>query len=194
MRLPNPILACIVALVLAAPVIADDKPTEKSADAEQVQLGAKPGPEHKQLQRLVGEWECVVHSYQPGSDKATESKAKAKITSIMGGLFVQQNFQGEMEGVKFRGRGVNGYDATRKKFIGTWIDSMSTNIMTTEGEYDAKTHSLVEIGKTVMPEGAMTLKMVSKYESNDKFTMSMYMIEGDAEIKMMVIDYSRKKE
>lgn len=167
------------------------KETEPPAEA---QGGAKPGPEHKQLHRLVGEWDCVVVTYVPGSDEGTEAKAKAKITSIMGGLFIQQNFQGEMEGTKFRGRGVSGYDTTRKKFIGTWIDSMSTNIMTTEGEYDEKTHSLTEIGKTVFPEGAMTLKMVSQYESNDKFTMTMHMVQGDDEIKMMEIHYTRKKE
>lgn len=198
MRITNLVCTILFLAYISGAVVADDlqsKPQEKPTEgtAEQGQLPAKPGPEHKHLQRLVGDWECEVHTFQPGQDEATKSAAKAKIISLLGGLFIQQNFQGEMEGVKFRGRGVTGYDQVQKKFVGTWIDSTNSSMMVTKGDYDVKTNTLTELGKMSGPTGEMTFKMVSKFESNNKFNMTMFMVQEGADVKFMRIDYTRKK-
>ena len=45
--------------------------------------------------------------------------------SVTGGLWVASTFQGDFGGMTFEGRGQFGYDPAKKKYVGTWIDSMS---------------------------------------------------------------------
>src|SRR5262245_37478692 len=115
--------------LLASPVLlADDKPGDTKAkdgqapDMEQMMKKmeelAAPGPEHKILTALVGEWEAQAQCYMAGPDAApTVSKGIAKTKWILGGRFVQEEFDGEMMGKKFHGLGLTGYDKFNKKYI-----------------------------------------------------------------------------
>ena len=51
----------------------------------------------------------------------------------------------------FEGRGQFGYDPAKKKYVGTWIDSMSPTLRVLEGTYDAKTKTLTYKGDGVCP-------------------------------------------
>ena len=52
---------------------------------------------------------------------------------LAGGLWLISTFEGEFGGAKFEGRGQFGYDASKGKYVGTWIDSMSPNMSLLEG-------------------------------------------------------------
>jgi hypothetical protein len=53
---------------------------------------------------------------------------------ICDGLWLVSDFEGSSG---FGGHGVHGYDVEKKKYVGTWIDSMSTLLHAKEGEWDA---------------------------------------------------------
>ena len=99
----------------------------------QAQEFPKPGPEHEQLKELEGTWDAVM---EMGGQK---SKATATYKSICGGMWMQSDFQGDLGGIKFQGHGLDGYDLTKKKHVGVWVDSMSSAPMHFEGNYDPKT-------------------------------------------------------
>jgi hypothetical protein len=156
---------------------------------------AQPGEEHKQLRRLVGDWKIETKSFYPDPEKPTTSEGSATFRMLLGGRYLQQRFEGTFEGQEFRGMGLSGYDNAKKKYVGAWIDTMGTGIMATEGTYDEKKHELVETGVSSTPMGEQKFKMVSQYQSNDKFTFTMYMVDPNGqETKMMEMTYTRQAE
>ncbi len=148
------------------------------------------------LESDLGQWECAVRLYtdpnaEPETSKAQESSHK------IGEMWVVGEFKGEMFGSPFHGASQFTYDAIKKKYIGTWIDSSSPNMTKMEGTWDAKSKTLTMFGTAQEPTGdTMKTKLVTQYKEADTRTMTMYMAApggGDDWIKMMVVDYTRKK-
>jgi hypothetical protein len=100
----------------------------------------KPGPEHEILKMDVGTWDATVEMIPaPGAPPMT-SKGVEVNTLGCGGLCIITDFKGElMPGVTFHGHGTMTWDAGKKKYVGSWTDSMSGGLSLTEGTWDAKT-------------------------------------------------------
>ena len=170
-----------VVLSLAVLVLAAFAPTAWA------QPEVKPGPEHALLQEAVGTWEATMKS-PDGREMAGTSKA----VSACGGLWVLSEFHMDFGGQKFEGRGTDGYDTDKKKYVSIWVDSMSTAPMIFEGDYDkqAKTLTMTATGKG--PDGKPAkFKSVSNM---DHHSFKMYLCGPDgSENLMMTIEYRRKK-
>jgi len=134
----------------------------------------KPGPEHEILDRDAGSWdatvEIMVPNAPPAVSKGTETNAWGP-----GGLWLITDFKSEMMGQPFQGHGVTGYDPAKKKYVGTWVDSMTSSLSISESTYDKATSSMV--GWSEAPD--LTGKMVrttgvTEYKDPDTriFTMS----------------------
>jgi hypothetical protein len=165
-------LAGFVAAALAAPVAAQE--------------AAKPGPEHELLKKQVGEWTTVM--------KFGGMESKGAVTNKMdlGGLWLCSTFEGEVFGQKFSGRGMDTYDAARKKYVGLWIDSMSTSPLVMEGTYDADKKVLTMTGEGPGMDGKPQ-KMRSTTEMPDADTIKFAMYMGDGKEPAFTITYKRKK-
>lgn len=149
----------------------------------------KPGPEFDHLKSLVGTWEAAVKS------PAGDSKGTMTYKMELGGLWLVGNFEGEFGGQKFEGKGLDTYDATKKKYVSIWIDSMGTSPMTTEGTFDKDTKTMTMTGDMAGPDGKPTkVKTVTTLKDKDNVVMLMYMggKEGKGE-EMMTITYTKKK-
>ncbi len=154
---------------------------------------ATPGPEHESFKHMVGKWKTEVKSYEsPDGPQTTHGSATFKL--LLGGRFVQQNFKGEFGGAKFEGVGITGYDNAQKKYVGVWMDSMGTGIMHTEGEFDPKTKTMTETGKSLSPIGMMTMKMVGKHADDGKFLFTIYTLTPEGDQKLMEITYTRVQD
>lgn len=151
----------------------------------------QPGPEHEMLKQTAGEWTCLCKM----SD-GTESKGASSAKMECGGLWLVSNFEGEFGGTKFQGKGLDSYDAAKKKFIGIWVDSMTTSPMMLEGTYDEKTKTMTMTGEGKMPDGTLAKhRLVTKFTDKDHHSFEMFMIGPDGkEMSMMTIDYTRVPE
>jgi hypothetical protein len=113
----------------------------------------------------------------------------------LGGLWLVSEFEGEFGGLKFKGRGLDTYDAAKKKYVSVWADSMSTTPMMMEGTYDEKAKTLTLAGEGPGMDGPKT-KYKSVLETKDDdtmlFTMSSPGKNGKDEV-MINITYKRKK-
>lgn len=168
--------------VLAAPAIAfgQDFPQPQVTDA------------HKVLRKDVGVWKAEMKIYTaPGADPIKSSGTERN--RLIGGLWLISNFTGDFEGQKFNGHGQFGYDIDKKKYIGTWVDSMSNHMSMMEGTYDEKTQTLTMTGEMAEPDGTkVKTKNVTKYEGKDKRIMKMYMQTPDGQwVESMEIVYTR---
>lgn len=165
-------IAAVLAAVLSVPAIAQE--------------GAKPGPEHEVLKRLVGTWDTTMKF------GGMESKGTVTYKMELGGLWLTGAQQGEMFGQKFEGRSLDSYDLARKKYIGVWVDSMGGAPVITEGTYDATKKTMTMAGEGPGMDGKATkYKSVTVMQDDDTVQMTMYI--GDAKEPSFTITYKRKK-
>jgi Protein of unknown function (DUF1579) len=152
----------------------------------------KPGPEQDVLKKEAGVWDASVESMMPDGKKDVSKGVETNV--MLGGLWLVTDFKGKYAGAPFEGHGIIGYDANKKKYIGSWVDSMSTGISTMEQTWDAAKKTMSgwmegpdESGKMTM----MTSTTVWKDDNTRTFTMSMAGPDGK-NIDVMKITYTRK--
>lgn len=150
------------------------------------QAPATPGPEHAELKKMEGVWDATMKM------AGMESKCKATFKSTLGDLWLASDFEGEVAGQKFTGKGFDTYDAGKKKYVSIWMDSMSTSPMVLEGTMDKATKTLTMTGEGPGHDGKPTKhKTVSTMPDENTMNFAMYM--GDTKEPMFTITYKRKK-
>ena len=93
----------------------------------------KPGPEHAILAKDAGTWDAVIEMGGVGGAPAMTSKGVEVGTVGCGGLCLVVEFNAElMPGMPFSGRGLTIYDGKKKKYVGSWSDSMSGTLQISE--------------------------------------------------------------
>ncbi|HZO86608.1 MAG TPA: DUF1579 family protein, partial [Verrucomicrobiae bacterium] len=104
--------------LLAGFALASDKKADPKMEEmmKKMEAAGTPGPAHKALDSLVGDWNAEVKMWMDPAAPPNVTKATAKNTWIMGNRFVQQDFKGEFMGKPFRGMGVTGYDNMKKSY------------------------------------------------------------------------------
>ena len=158
---------------------------------------AQDSKEHDILKKDVGTWtaECKMWAAGPDADPIV-SPGKEVNRMLPGGKWMVSDFEGEFGGETFNGHGVFGYDPDKKKYVGTWIDSMSPYMMKMEGTYNDETKTMTMF-YTAKDESGQEAKgktvSVTKDEKTRVFTMYMQTAESkDDFVKMMEITYHKK--
>jgi hypothetical protein len=197
------LVATACAALLATSVQAAESPADKSvkpaakpnekpaaAGAEMPPL-PKPGPEHELLKKSVGTWDATVELCDPTGAPVSTSKGIETNALTVGGLWLVSDFRGEMMGQPFQGHGVSGFDQTKKKYVGTWVDSMSLGLALMEGTYDSKTKTMTEWMEGPDMTGKISkMKAISEWKDDDTRVFTMY--DEGKEQPSMRITYKRK--
>jgi len=170
---------------------------EQMAEMEAWAKAATPGPEHKQLEAMVGTFEVACKSWMNPDPKAPpmESKGTSTTEMIMGGRWVRTVFNGEFMGMPFEGRGIIGYDNIDKKYKSVWIDTMCTTVQVDNGTYDAATKTFAFSGEFKDPTGkTVKARWTDQVIGSDKLVMTHYHTEqGKPEAKVMELTFTRAK-
>jgi hypothetical protein len=165
--------------------------------AQQVPEIPKPGKEHAVLAREVGTWEATIKTWSSPQGEPEVTKGTETNTLLPGGLWLISAFEGKIGVMDFHGRSHNGYDTNKKKYVSSWVDSMTTSPMVREGSYDAAGQSMTLVGDTVDPAGnKSTMRIVSKYRPDGTRVSSFFMKapDNDDQFKMMEIEYVKKSK
>src|SRR5262245_8831964 len=165
--------------------------------AQEGPITIKPTPEHALLKKDVGTWDASVKSWEKPGAEAMESKAVEKNEMLPGDMWLVSHFEGAFGPIKFNGIGQAGYDPEQKKYVGTWIDSMSPYLLTTKADYDPATKTLTGTGETRDPatNKVMQTKSVARYIDDNTRTFAMYTNGPDGkEWKMLEIMYKRRAQ
>ncbi|CAN5392488.1 hypothetical protein BH09PLA1_BH09PLA1_04030 [soil metagenome] len=169
---------------------------QKEMEDKMMQAGM-PGPEHKEMMKSAGDWDAQVKFLDMATGKWSEpTKGTMHMEPIMDGRYMQMTFEGSMmmngQTMPFKGMGIMGYDNMKKKYFSTWIDSMSTMMMKSEGTKSGDTLTLMGS----MPDGMggeSKTREVMKHADADHMSYEMYCDMMGKEMKMMEISYTRKK-
>lgn len=173
-----------VALALAAGAL-----TAASVAFTQEHAMPTPTEQHKHVLQGVGTWAGTITAFIPGMPEEP-IEASESVTGI-GPFWTQSTFESTFMGAPYTGAGAFGYDLNKQKFVGTWIDSMSTHISVMEGEVDESTGKIVMHWEAPGMTGEMEKHRSETVRTDDAYTMTFFMGEGEAAMKSMVIDMKR---
>lgn len=126
----------------------------------------KPVKEHEWLERFVGEWtstsEMVV---EPGQPPVTCNGVE-RVRRI-GGFWVLSEHEATVMETRVEARLTLGYSPEKGKFVGTWIDSMTSHMWVYEGTLNdaGTTLTLLTEGPNIATPGA-----TAKYREVIEFT------------------------
>lgn len=180
---------------------AGSKPGSETSDTNQQELQKKmeaagmPGPAHKALDALVGNWKAEVTCWMEPGGSPEVSHGTAKTSWTLNGRFLEEEFQGEMNGKPFTDRTLMGYDNTKQTFNTVWISDMQTSMFTSEGKGTEGNKVITLLGKMDCPATGRKdspVKSVYRMVSPDKHIFEMYDGSKGDFAKTMEITYTRK--
>ena len=164
--------------------------------AKMMAMGA-PGAEHKVLAAREGKWTYTMKWWMVPDAAPVESTGTSDAKMIFDGRYLTEEYKGESMGMPFNGHATSGFDNTKKKYVSTWIDNMSTAITTMEGSYDAATKTFAWKGEGPDPVAGkyMPMRMVDKMVDANKGTTEFYSTDAKSgkEFKSMEMTYTRAK-
>ena len=156
----------------------------------------KPGPEHELLKADVATWDAVLEPPLGPGAPPMPSNAVEINTLGCSGLCVITDFNGESTpGETFHGHGVTTWDAVKKKYVGSWTDSMSQGLAIAETTWDpaAKKFSGWMEGPDMTGRVAKT-RSVMEYQADGTRVMTGYQPGPDGkEMQILRITYKRRK-
>jgi hypothetical protein len=170
-------------------------PDEKAMMEKWLQV-ASPGAGHKALEPLVGTWDAKITMWMAPGAPPEESTGTSENKWVLGGRFVEQRYEGNFMGQPFSGVGYTGYDNLKKKYVGTWMDTMGTTIMVSEGSADAtgKALTMTSTVDDIMTGKPTNIKNEIKIGDPDHHVMEMWGPDPTGkQFKTMEIRYTRKK-
>lgn len=172
----------------------DPKMQEMMKKAQEM---GKPGPEHKVLSDLAGDWTYKSKFWHEPNGKPEETTGTSKLKMIMGGRWLQQDIKGKAMGMPFEGMGLTGYDRVKKEYQTMFIDNMGTSAAVGKGTFDTAAKTLKETGSYSCPITEKERGYRAEWKILDKNNMaySMYGTKMDGtgpEFKTMEITYKRK--
>lgn len=151
---------------------------------------------YKQLQQDVGTWVAETTVWVT-PDAPPAKSTGSEVNKMFGTYWVASDFNCDIAGMPYQGRGYFGYDPVGKKYVGTWIDTMSPYLSVMQGNLDDKgVLTMLSKGRDPMSGEVQTSKMVSSYTDDDHRKFEMYApVPGqqDQWWKMMEVNYTRKK-
>ena len=156
---------------------------------------ATPGEGHKALEPMIGSWNVKSTMWEKPGAPPELGSGTAENSWVLGGRFVKGDFQGELGGMKFQGLGYTGYDNFKKKYVGSWMDTMGTMMMTTIGTVDpsGKVFTATSTMDDIMTGKPMTVREVTHIVDNNKHVMEMFGPDlSGKEFRMMELVYTRK--
>jgi hypothetical protein len=187
----------VASLAIADTPKAADKAAQQKAAMDAMMKAATPGDAHKKLNAMVGTFDAKIKMWMEPGAPPMESTGKAVNEWVLGGRYVQQRFDGTFMGQPFSGIGYTGYDNIRHMYTGTWMDSMSTSMMTSSGgdpDPSGKNWRFVASSMDPVSGEAVNIDERMTLLDNDHQVFEMYGPGPDgSNFKMMEITYTRKK-
>jgi hypothetical protein len=164
-----------------------------------------PGEHHKALEKRAGSWKTTMKVWMMGpGGPAMTSTGTAEVRKVLDGRFLLEEMNGEMkmpgpdgkvQSMPFKGMGMFGYDNYKNMYVGTWADSMGTQLLNYMGMSAPGSDTITCYGQMDEPMLNVSGRMV-KYEtkiiSDDKHVFSMYDLHAGPDYKVVEVTYERK--
>jgi hypothetical protein len=156
---------------------------------------ATPGAPHKRLAKLEGSWTTQTRAWMEPGQPPTESTGSCEQKMLLNGCYLQQEYRGDMMGQPFTGINLIAFDNHTKKYVSTWIDSMSSGIYVFEGAADANRKTITQECRYDDPvKGPSVWRSTTRFVNDNKVEYEMYLKpKRGREEKMMEMTLTRNR-
>ncbi len=140
-----------------------------------------PVAEHAWLEKFVGEWDTKSEAKMAPDQPPMECSGTLS-SRMLGGFWVVNEMKGGMANDPMTGVQTIGYDDATKKYVGTWVDSMTAHMWRYEGNVDASGQVLTldADGPNFISDGKLTkFQDIYEFKSKDEIVMTSKMLDDD---------------
>jgi hypothetical protein len=137
----------------------------------------------------VGTWDADV-IVRPGPGAPEQRSTGVSVQKLIGGRWLCADFRNEGSG--FEGHGIYGWDATRKAYVGTWVDPMRTFLTVMEGAWDPGTRTMTFHAEARLPDGRVLTWREQTVKDGDVQTFRQFWAMPGGEHEMMTVTYRRR--
>lgn len=155
-----------------------------------------PTEHHQKLDKFEGTFRAEVTIYM-GGDQSMQSTGTMTNSFQLGGLYLQQDYQGDPYvegGPAFAGKGYWGYNTTSQQYEGFWIDNASTTMTIEKGTLDESGTMWTMNSTFIIPGQGMEMQrrsVITLIDDNHHTMESFVTPPGQQEMKNMEIRYQR---
>jgi hypothetical protein len=168
--------------------------------AEKIRASMSPGPEHEQLAGYAGAWN--VEMRLGGGPRAKVYQGAADARMIVGGRFLQIEYQAKSPADATEGLFTIGFDKRHKRYVLVAFDNFGTYFVTSQGQREEGSDKIKMYGvddDPMMKSMGYTKEFahVLAPRSADEFALEVWMIdtrtEARREFKYIDYKFTRKK-
>ena len=157
-----------------------------------------PNENHARLAGFVGTWDTETSMWMEGpGGKAAKSKGTSEIRWLDANRWLIEESKGEMMGMPMRATTILGYDNYKTKYVSTTVNSLTTQLLTAEGNFDKDRKNLITYGTMDEPmtgEHDKCVRYVTRLVDADKFVFEVHDLAiGETNTKVVEVVYTRKK-
>ena len=193
------LVTILAALACSGAAIAQGAAAPKMSKEQQAMMAAfarmgAVGPEHKQLDYFVGDWNAVTTMWMDPKAPPQKSEGKSHSEGVFGGRYIETRHEGMAMGQPFSGRGVFGFDNVSGRYFNTWMDSMSTGFWLAYGSYApaSKTYTFRgSMDDPMKPKAQVAVREVVHVVDPTHYTFEWYETHAGKEAKTLQVDYTK---
>jgi len=159
----------------------------------QWQAAATPALGHARLMSMVGTWRAkATFTMAPGAPESVSAGTSVH-RLVLGGRFLEQNYKGTSMGMPFEGIGFTGYDNVRQKYVGMWMDSFGTGMMTSTGTGRPTDQRMDFVCEAIEPSGEKKVfDAIVRIQDHEHHSYEMWTKgPGGKSYRVMLIEYER---
>jgi hypothetical protein len=190
----NMLFLFILVLSILAPVFTFSQVDDKNDQMKVFMNYMTPGPEHKLLAQVSGDWTFELKFWMDPNAAPLTSTGTATYEMIFGNRYQLSHYKSTFMNMPYDAMNIIGFDNGKKVFMSIWYDNMGTGTMYSEGTYDEATKTFTFKGKSYDPMSNKDedFRQTTKTIDDNNFIVEMFMSSVDKEIKTMEINYKRK--
>ena len=155
-----------------------------------------PAKDHEWLKQLVGKWDAQFKMYMQPDQPPAESAGTDSVRAL-GDHWIIAETKATMMGAPYNGILSLGYNALKKQFNGTWIDSFGGQLWVYKGTLNdaGDTMTLETEGPSLQaPDKIARYKEIIQITGKDSRTFtSTFETDDGTWMKILTIEYRRKK-
>ncbi len=177
------VLVACAALLGSTPLLAQE------ASAPIVSLSPQSAKEILAME--AGTWDADV-TFPSGDPKKPDTKASGIQVNRLrsGGMWIINEFS--VKGTPYEGTGVWGFDRTKGRFTGIWVDNNDQQICMDDGRWDAARKTMIWSANLAQPDGAwMRLLFTEKFETNVR-RFDMVALTRKGEVPLVRIIFTKR--
>jgi hypothetical protein len=151
----------------------------QTTSAQEIEF-PKPAAEHEWLKKFVGEW--TTESKAIGIPGQPETPCKGTVSCrMLGEFWVVNEWNLNMDGMEMKGLQTIGFDPAKKKYIGTWVDGVTSHMWKYEGDVEDNCRIVLQAkGPNFMAEGRETdFRDIYEFKSDTEMIVTSRMLGED---------------